>query len=85
MSTVSRRRGKGYRHTTRKELNQDVIITIAWVLPNEKTNLSLFPEVIFVDCVTDANSDKRPLLTLAGEDSKGKMYTILKFILSLDI
>ena len=37
-------------HTTRKELkiqsNQDVMIAIAWVLPNEKN--SLFPEVFLL-------------------------------------
>ena len=68
-------------YTTRKDLNiksnQDVMIAISWVFPNEKTYFSLFPEVIFVDCVADTNSDKRPLLTLAGKDLKEKMFTIV--------
>ena len=57
-------------HTTRKELkiqsNQDVMIAIAWVLPNEKAHFSLSPEVIFVDHVADTNSDKKPLVTLTN-------------------
>ena len=59
-------------YTTKKESNiksnRNVMIAIAWVLPNKKTNFSLFPEVIFVDCVTDTSSDKRLLLTLKGND-----------------
>ena len=89
MSTISQRRRKDISHfiqTRRKDLNiqsnQDVMIAIVWVLPNEKTYFCLFPEVFFVDCVADTNSDKRPLLTLTGKDSKGKMFTILRMFLS---
>ena len=35
-------------------------------------------------CVSDPNSDKRPLLTITGKDLKGKMLTILRSFVSYE-
>ena len=40
-----------------------------------------FPEVIFVDSISDTNKDKLPLLTIKGKDSFGKMLIILRAFL----
>ena len=40
-----------------------------------------FLEVICVDTVSDKNKGKRPLLTINGKDSFGKMYIILRAFL----
>ena len=37
-----------------------------------------FLEVICVDTVSNTNKDKRPLLTISGRDSYGKMFMILR-------
>ena len=61
--------------------NQDLMIGLAWVLPIKKQFFTLFPEVIYVDVIKDTNKDDRPLLTVTGKDSNGKMYTFLRAFL----
>ena len=55
-----------------------LFIGLAWVLPMEQKKFHHFPEVICVDTVSHTNKDKRPLLTISGRDSYGKMFMILR-------
>ena len=41
----------------------------------------MFPEVIAVDTTNDTNNESRPLLTMTGKDSNGKMFTFLRAFL----
>ena len=41
----------------------------------------MFPEVITVDCTADTNNEARPLLTMAGKDSYGRMFIFLRAFL----
>ena len=59
-----------------------LFICLAWVLPMEQNFFHHFPEVICVDTVSHTNKDKRPLLTITGRDSYGKMFIILRALLS---
>ena len=47
----------------------------------EQTILHHFPEVICIKTVSYSNKDKRPLLTISGRDSYGKMFIILRAFL----
>ena len=53
----------------------------AWVLPCERLLFEMFPEVLTVDCTSDTNNESRPLLTMNGKDSNGKMFTVLRAFL----
>ena len=83
--TVDQNDASQYISETRSGLNvgddQDLMIAIAWVLPLERQYLSLYPEVIFVDCIADTNKDNRPLLTATGKDANGKMFTFFRAFL----
>ena len=46
----------------------------AWVIPSELRLFEAFPNVIMVDTVKKTNNEKRPLLTVGGKDSNGKMF-----------
>ena len=48
-----------------------LLIGVAWFLIMEQNHH--FPEVICVDTVSHTNKDKRPLLTISGRDSYGKI------------
>ena len=61
--------------------HQALFIGLAWVIPIEQKFFEHFPEVICVDTVSDTNKDKRPLLTISGKDSFGKMFIILRAFL----
>ena len=54
----------------------------AWVLRCECRLFEMFPEVLTVDCTSDTNNESRPLLTMNGKDSNGKMFTVLREFLS---
>ena len=58
-----------------------LFIGFAWVLPMEQNIFHHFPEVICVDTVCHTNKDKRPLLTISGRDSYGKIFIILRAFL----
>ena len=74
-----------YAFETRQSHNlsneQNLMVGIACVIPNERRLFHLYPETIFVDCVEDTNNEGRPLLTMAGCDSSNKMFTILRAFL----
>ena len=59
-------------------LDQNLLVAIAWVIQSERRLFNLFPEVIFVDTFKDTNDEGRPLLTISGCSSDGKMFTFLR-------
>ena len=54
--------------------NQKYMMGFAWVIPSELRLFEYFPNVIMVDTVEKTNNEKRPLLTVGGKDSNGKMF-----------
>ena len=60
---------------------QNLLVALAWVVPSERRLFQLFPETLFVDSVEDTNNEGRPLLTMSGCDSNGKMFTFLRAFL----
>ena len=60
---------------------QNLLVALAWVVPSERRLFELFPETLFVDSVEDTNNEGRPLLTMSGCDSNGKMFTFLRAFL----
>ena len=71
----------GHRNILQVEKEKALFIGLAWVLPMEQKFFHHFPEVICVDTVSHTNKDKRPLLTISGKDSYGKMFIILRAFL----
>ena len=60
------------------QAHQKFLMGIAWVIPCEKRIFELFPEVVLVDTTQGTNNEDRPLLTMTGKDSNGKMFTFLR-------
>ena len=60
---------------------QKYVIALAWILPKERQLFNIFPEVITVDTVHSTNNKTRPMLTIGGKDSNGKMFIILRCFL----
>ena len=60
---------------------QNLLVALTWVVPTERRLFTLFPETLFVDSVEDTNNEGRPLLTMSGCDSNGKMFTFLRAFL----
>ena len=56
-------------------------MAIAWITKKEKRYFSMFPEVLFVDCVEDTNNEERPLCTITGRDAHGNMFYVLRAFL----
>lgn len=54
-----------------------VLVAVAWILPREMKQFYLCPEVIHVDTTSGTNDEGRPLLTIHGKNSRGKMFPIL--------
>ena len=60
---------------------QDMVVGIAFTTPFEAKQFTLFPYVIHVDATADTNKNTFPLVTIAGKDSYGKMFIILRAFL----
>ena len=60
---------------------QNLMLGFTWVLPCERRLFEMFPEVLTIDCTADTNNEGRPLLTMNGKDSNGKMFTVLRAFL----
>ena len=58
--------------------DQTLLIALCWVAQFEKRLFNLFPKTMFVDCTADTNKEKRPLFTISGRDSNGKMFILLR-------
>ena len=63
------------------EDNQKYIMGFAWVMTNELRLFDSFPNVIMVDTVEKTNNEKRPILTVGGKDSNGKMFIFLQWFM----
>jgi hypothetical protein len=61
--------------------NEDLLIALAFVNPKERRLFKLFPHVLKIDCTPGTNNEKRPLLTITGRDSLGKMFTVMRVFL----
>ena len=60
---------------------QEMMVALAFVLPMELRQFSLFPYVIFIDATEDSNKEGQPLIMICGKDSNGKMFTVLRCLL----
>ena len=60
---------------------QILLMSIAWVTPFEKRLFYLFPEVLYCDVICGTNNENRPLFTVTGKDSSGKMFTFFRAFL----
>ena len=60
---------------------QRYLMAFAWVIPHEAHLFRLFPETITVDVVKSTNNQKRPLFTMCGKTTHGKMFTIMRVYL----
>ena len=49
-----------------------------WIIPSELRLLDAFPNVIMVDTDINNNNEKRPLLTVGGNDCNDKMFIFLR-------
>ena len=58
------------------------VMGFAWVIPRERRIFNLFPEIMTVNTVASTNKENRPLLTITGKDSNGKMFIILRAFLT---
>ena len=69
----------------RKSLNiietNRYLMAFAWAVPEEAFLFKLFPEVVTVDVVKSTNNEKRPLFTMCGKTTHGKMFTIMRVFL----
>ena len=72
---------KSHRNAFSVQHNKSLFIGLAWVIPMEQKLFHHFPEVICVDTTSHTNKDKRPLLTVSGRDTHGKMFIILRAFL----
>ena len=60
---------------------QMYLLDFAWILPSESKLFRLFPEVVTIDVVKCTNNEKRPLFTVCGKTTFGKMFTIIRVFL----
>ena len=70
-----------HRNVFRVQHHKSLFIVLAWVLTIEQKLFHHFHEVIFVGTVSHANKDKRPLFTISGRDTHGKMFIALRALL----
>ena len=60
---------------------QEMMVGIAYSTPHEVKQFQLFHAVLHIDATADSNKEGRPLLTVTGKDSCGRMYTALRAFL----
>ena len=60
------------------------VMVFSWVIPKEIELVHPFPEVMTVETVASTNIENRPLLTIGGKDSNGRMFIILRAFLPHD-
>ena len=60
---------------------QRYLMPFTWVLPEEAFIFRLLPEVVTVDVVTSMNNEKRPLFTMCGKTTHGKMFSFMRVFL----
>ena len=67
--------------TLKMTVNQELLISIAWIMPKEVRLFKLFPEVMFVDCTGKTNKEKLFLFTVTGQSSSATMFTVLRALI----
>lgn len=69
----------------RKSLNivetNRYLMAFAWAVLEDAFLLRLFPEVVTVNVVKSTNNEKRPLFTMCGKTTHGKIFTIMRVFL----
>ena len=60
------------------QLDQELMIMIAWVRPEVKRLFQLYPHVLFIDGTASTNNEKRPLITFSIMDPRGNMHVIMR-------
>ena len=60
---------------------QDMVVGLAFTTPFESKQFTLFPYILHVDATADTNKETFSLVTIAGKDSYGKMFVILRAFL----
>jgi len=58
--------------------HQNLLVALAWVVPSGRRMFKLYPEALFVESTESTTNEGRPLLTMGGCDSSGKMFTFLR-------
>ena len=58
--------------------HQKMLITIVWILPEEKRLFNMYLEVLYIDVTSDTNKEKRPLFTITGRTALGTMFTLMR-------
>ena len=61
--------------------DQDLMVAIAWMLPEEKRLWRLYGRVVQIDATVHTTKEDRPLLTLTGRTALGKAFIILRVYL----
>ena len=59
----------------------EMVIGLAFTTPFESKQFTLFPYILHVDAMADTNKETFALVTIAGKDSYGKMFVILRAFL----
>ena len=72
---------KHHREKMKLSHHQNLLISVAWVIPSEREYFSRFPQVLFIDATAQTNNERRPLLLICGKDAKGKMFPVLRAFL----
>ena len=71
-----------YAKQSREDANandqQDVLIALVWITPDNLEILRAYPEVLFVDGTHKTNNEKRPLICFAIKDGFGKIKVTLR-------
>ena len=57
---------------------QDMVVGLAFMTPFESKQFTLFPYILHVDATADTHKETFSLVTIAGKDSYGKMFVILR-------
>ena len=58
--------------------DQDLLLALAWVIPEELHLAYLYPEVIMVDVVCGVNKEQLPLLTITGITRFNIVFNVLR-------
>jgi MULE transposase domain/SWIM zinc finger len=69
------------RQSLQLRADQRVMVAYAWVLPFEKQQFALFPNVLHFDGTSDTNNEKRILFTVSGRDSCGHQFIVLRALI----
>ena len=55
--------------------HQSLLLAVAWTCDWERQQISMFPEVMFMDTTSQTNNEKRALFLVSGKDNNGGSFT----------